>query len=198
MKDAFGNECDGNGRLMSYYEPSKPVESVSPPAQDVKRLFDGLTSDGHSPITEIDNRKYVFLTDYTSKCAELERKDRELYSARSDRDMQIEIRHRVEAELERLKLERDGAVFGSNERQRQFSEMGDLADLAIAQRDAAESQLVAVREQLKKAQELFTHTNKQYRRFYWEIYKSEPTMDDGLYMRGEKMLKEMAVEGEKQ
>jgi hypothetical protein len=35
MKDAFGNECDGNGRLMSYYEPSKPVESgeVSPPAQ---------------------------------------------------------------------------------------------------------------------------------------------------------------------
>lgn len=69
-------------------------------------------------------------------------------------------RDALKARVEELAAQRDAAMIGQTERQRQFEEMGDLADEAVAQRDSAvewscaqESKIAALESDLAREKE---------------------------------------------
>lgn len=104
--------CDHVCEEWHLEKDCKPVESVSPPAQEVKRYsiqFFGVmgTMSFGATMNESKTGQYVALPDHTSKCAELEDVRQELQRVYRVLRSHSDLREAAEAELERVKLERD-------------------------------------------------------------------------------------------
>jgi hypothetical protein len=75
-------------------------------AQEAKKWLDAKYGNDSSPFIEDDDLINAVAQDLTEfAAAHSAQVEAELYSARSDRDMQIEVRHRAEAELNRMSRE---------------------------------------------------------------------------------------------
>jgi gamma-glutamyl-gamma-aminobutyrate hydrolase PuuD len=73
-------------------------------AQEAKKWLDAKYGNDSSPFIEDDDLINAVAQDLTEfAAAHSAQVEAELYSARSDRDMQIEVRHRAEAELVKLR-----------------------------------------------------------------------------------------------